>query len=101
MAAVGWAKIWSSVMPTPAIPLRTPERTRWYATASTIPAVGGFVAWLVETLASALVGLVVGFVVVGVMHLIPKRKPRPGHEAEKPAGIEDALRLEHPAPDVE
>jgi hypothetical protein len=59
------------------------------------------VAWLAETLCSALVGLVVGFVVVGVTHLIPKRKPRPGHEAEKPAGIEESLRLEHPAPDEE
>jgi hypothetical protein len=63
--------------------------------------VGGFLAWLVETLCSALVGLVVGFVVVGVVHVLPKRKPRPGQETEKPAGIEEALRLEHPAPDEE
>jgi predicted DNA repair protein MutK len=69
--------------------------------ASTIHAVGGFLAWLVVTLCSALVGLVVGFAIVGVMHVIPKRKPRPGHEAEKPAGIEESLRLEHPAPDEE
>jgi predicted DNA repair protein MutK len=69
--------------------------------ASTIPAVGGFVAWLIETLASALVGLLVGSVVVGVMHLVPTRKPRPGHEAEKAVSVENALQLEHPAPDEE
>jgi predicted DNA repair protein MutK len=67
----------------------------------TVPAVGGFLAWLVETLCSALVGLVVGFVVVGVVHVIPKRKSRPEPETEKPAGIEESLRLEHPATDEE
>ncbi|MBO1752716.1 DUF808 domain-containing protein [Actinotalea sp. BY-33] len=35
--------------------------------------VGGFVAWVVNTLASALVGLVVGAVVVAVMHVLPRR----------------------------
>lgn len=45
-----------------------------------IPGVGGFLAWLVDTLGSALVGLVVGAVVVGIMHLIPKRKQaEPAH----------------------
>ena len=39
-----------------------------------VPGVGGLLAWLVDTLGSALVGLVVGAVVVGVMHLIPKRR---------------------------
>lgn len=40
--------------------------------------IGGFLAWLVNTLASALVGLVVGAVVVAVMHVIPRRDK---HEA--------------------
>ena len=35
---------------------------------------GGFLAWLANTLASALIGLVVGAVVVAVMHLIPRRE---------------------------
>ncbi|MDF2091215.1 DUF808 domain-containing protein [Knoellia sp. 3-2P3] len=35
---------------------------------------GGFLAWLVNTLASALIGLVVGAVVVAVMHVVPRRK---------------------------
>jgi len=39
-----------------------------------VPGIGGFLAWLVDTLGSALVGAVVGAVVVGIMHLIPKRK---------------------------
>ncbi|MFC6592835.1 DUF808 domain-containing protein [Deinococcus lacus] len=44
-----------------------------HAAAHALPAVGGLVTWLVETLGSALVGLVVGAVLVGVMHLIPRR----------------------------
>jgi len=38
-----------------------------------VPAVGGALAWLANTLASALVGLAVGAVVVGLMHLRPRR----------------------------
>ena len=38
-----------------------------------VPAVGGVLAWLTNTLASALVGLAVGAVVVGLMHLRPRR----------------------------
>jgi len=40
------------------------------------PAAQGLVAWVVEALGSAVVGLVVGAVVVAVFHLVPKkRKP--------------------------
>ena len=39
-----------------------------------IAGIGGFLAWLTNTLASALIGLVVGAVVVLVLHLIPRRK---------------------------
>ena len=48
----------------------TPRRGR------TTPSVGvGAVAgWLVNTVASAVVGLVVGVVVVGVMHVLPRRR---------------------------
>ncbi|MEW1953948.1 DUF808 domain-containing protein [Terrabacter sp. NPDC080008] len=38
-----------------------------------VAGVGGLLAWIVNTLASALVGLVVGAVVVAVLHLIPRR----------------------------
>ncbi len=38
-----------------------------------LPAVGGVLAWLATTLAAALVGLAVGAVVVGLMHLRPRR----------------------------
>ncbi|RYE80646.1 MAG: DUF808 domain-containing protein [Myxococcales bacterium] len=34
-------------------------------------AVGAVAGWLVNTLASAVVGLVVGFIVVGILHLLP------------------------------
>jgi hypothetical protein len=39
-----------------------------------VAGVGGLLAWLVNTAASALVGLVVGALVVVVMHFVPKRK---------------------------
>ena len=42
--------------------------------AQTVPGVGGFLAWLTNTLASALVGLVVGAVVVAVLHVLRRRK---------------------------
>ena len=43
------------------------------AVAGAVPALGGFLAWLTNTAASALLGLIVGAVVVAVMHLIPRR----------------------------
>ena len=39
-----------------------------------LPAVGGAFAWLTNTLASALLGLLVGAIVVAVMHLVPRRR---------------------------
>ena len=41
-----------------------------------VPAVGGFLAWVVNTLASALVGVAVGAVVVAAMHLRPVGRKR-------------------------
>ncbi len=43
------------------------------AVASATGALGGALAWLTNTLASALIGLVVGAVVVALMHLVPGR----------------------------
>lgn len=39
-----------------------------------VAGVGGLLAWVVNTLASALVGLVVGAVIVAVLHVLPRRK---------------------------
>jgi hypothetical protein len=39
-----------------------------------VAGVGGVLGWLTNTLASALIGLLVGAVVVGVLHLVPRRK---------------------------
>ncbi|GAA1967472.1 DUF808 domain-containing protein [Terrabacter lapilli] len=39
-----------------------------------VAGVGGLLAWVVNTLASALVGLVVGAVIVAVLHVVPRRK---------------------------
>jgi predicted DNA repair protein MutK len=49
------------------------------AAAAALPAVGGVVAWLVDTIASAIIGLAVGFLVVGVLHLVKalRRRLRP------------------------
>jgi uncharacterized protein len=41
-----------------------------------VPGVGGLLAWLVDTLASALVGLLVGFLVVGVLSLVSRLRRR-------------------------
>ncbi len=38
-----------------------------------VAGVGGLLAWLVNTLASALIGLVVGAVIVAVLHVVPRR----------------------------
>ncbi|MGB3258629.1 MAG: DUF808 domain-containing protein [Ornithinimicrobium sp.] len=42
-------------------------------------ALGGFLAWLTNTTASAIIGLIVGAVVVAVMHLIPRREKAAAH----------------------
>jgi predicted DNA repair protein MutK len=49
------------------------------AAAHALPAVGGVVSWVVETLGSAVLGIVVGMTIVGVMHLIPRRKKAAAH----------------------
>ncbi len=52
------------------------------AVAGAVGAAGGVLAWLTNTLASALLGLVVGAVVVLVMHLVPRKKS--GQDAAAP-----------------
>jgi predicted DNA repair protein MutK len=49
------------------------------APAHALPGVGGLAAWLVEALCGAVAGLVVGAVVVGVVHLLPRRKGAEAH----------------------
>jgi predicted DNA repair protein MutK len=46
-----------------------------HAAEEAVPAVGGVLTWLVNTAASAVVGVVVGALVVAVMHVVPRRKP--------------------------
>ncbi|GAB4084557.1 DUF808 domain-containing protein [Myceligenerans cantabricum] len=48
-----------------------------------VPAVGAILAWLFNTLCSAILGVVVGGAVAGVMHLLPRR--RPTHSADDTA----------------
>ncbi|MBM2614801.1 DUF808 domain-containing protein [Actinoplanes sp. LDG1-06] len=49
-------------------------------------ALGGVVGWLVNTIFSAILGLIVGALIVVVMtYTIHRRKPGAEHEAEKPA----------------
>ena len=44
-----------------------------------VPAIGGVLAWLANTLASALIGLAVGALVVAILHLLPRRTPAAVH----------------------
>lgn len=39
-----------------------------------VPFAGGFIEWLVGAIGSGIVGLIVGAVIVGVIHLIPRKK---------------------------
>jgi hypothetical protein len=39
-----------------------------------VPAIGGALTWLTNTLFSALLGLVVGLLIVGLLKLVPKRR---------------------------
>ena len=61
------------------------------------PGVGGVLAWLVNTAASAVVGLVVGAVVVAVMHVLPfGRKDthaRPPHPTRAAGRAQTACRI--------
>ncbi|UXA19473.1 DUF808 domain-containing protein [Mycobacterium sp. SMC-4] len=44
-----------------------------------VPAVGGALGWLVNTAASAVIGLVVGAIAVAVMHVLPARRKNGSH----------------------
>lgn len=44
-----------------------------HAAGAAVPAVGGVVEWIVNALGSAVIGLIVGGIIVGVLHLIPRR----------------------------
>ena len=44
-----------------------------------VPAVGGVLGWLANTLASAVIGLAVGALVVAIMHLVPRRSRAAAH----------------------
>ncbi|WP_347350261.1 DUF808 domain-containing protein [Intrasporangium sp.] len=46
-----------------------------------VPGVGGILGWLLGTIGSAVFGLVVGALVVGLLHLLPRR--RTAHEASR------------------
>jgi predicted DNA repair protein MutK len=42
--------------------------------AGSVPGVGAVTGWLATVVCSAIVGLIVGGVIVGVIHLIPRKK---------------------------
>jgi predicted DNA repair protein MutK len=46
-----------------------------------VAGIGGLLAWVVDTLASALIGLVVGAIIVAVLHVIPRRRKHDGAAA--------------------
>ena len=49
-----------------------------------VPGVGGVLGWVANTLASALVGLVVGLIIVTVVEHLPFRRSKGGHETPSP-----------------
>jgi predicted DNA repair protein MutK len=49
------------------------------AVAGWIPVLGGLLTWLTNTLASAIIGVVVGAIVVAVLHVLPRRRKATGH----------------------
>ncbi|HHW82765.1 MAG TPA: DUF808 domain-containing protein, partial [Actinomycetales bacterium] len=49
-------------------------------------AAGGFAAWVVDTIVSALVGFLVGSVLVGIAHVLPIGRKTP-HGAEDAAPV--------------
>lgn len=55
------------------------------AVADATGALGGFLGWLTNTIGSAILGVVVGAVIVAVAHLIPKRRTK-----DDAAGTADA-----------
>jgi predicted DNA repair protein MutK len=50
-----------------------------------VPYVGGVLGWCVNTLLSALLGIVIGAVLVLIGERLPKRKPKDGHDAASAA----------------
>jgi uncharacterized protein len=71
-----------------------------------IPVVGGFLAWLVNTLCSAVLGLVWGLIVMTILHpllkMLPFGKKKTGHEEGDVraaiAGFQPTKRNVDPAP---
>ena len=52
-----------------------------------VAGIGGVLAWLVNTLASALLGLVVGAIIVAVLHVIPRRYEPTSKRATRQPGL--------------
>ncbi len=57
-----------------------------------VPGVGGVLGWLLNTLASALVGLLVGALIVPVVEHMPRRRSRNGPDAAHPEASPDTAR---------
>ena len=55
------------------------------AVTAAVPAIGPVLGWLVETIASAVLGFLVGTVIMGLLHLVPKRRRAEEALAEEPA----------------
>jgi hypothetical protein len=50
-----------------------------------VPGVGGVLGWVVNTLASALLGIIIGTVLVLVIERLPRRRPKDEHGAASAA----------------
>ncbi|QGF23154.1 DUF808 domain-containing protein [Raineyella fluvialis] len=63
------------------------------APAHEVPGVGGFLAWLIDTLGSGVVALVIGGVLTSIAHLLPFRR----HDAHESAEARTSAQTEGPA----
>lgn len=59
--------------------------------AGQIAGIGGFLAWLVDTICSAIIGFVVGLVIVGVLHLLPFGNHRDPHAIDDEAEVTESM----------
>ncbi|AEG44610.1 DUF808 domain-containing protein [Isoptericola variabilis] len=64
------------------------------AIAHAVPGIGGVLAWLFNTVCSAIVGLAVGAVVVTVMHLLPFGRKDHGDAHETPVAEDERVALD-------
>ena len=63
------------------------------AVAGAVPGVGPVLGWLIETIASAIFGFLIGTVIMGLLHVLPFTKPD-AHAEARPEAVDGAIATE-------